>query len=437
MADPMAARTAVTDAAEPQISPRVVMAGAIGSVVEYFDFGVYGYLATILAAQFFANTDSTSAMLNTLAAFALAFLLRPLGGVLFGHFGDRHGRKNALALTVICMALASTLIGVLPTYAAIGVGASALLVLARAMQGLAAGGELGGAASFVGEYSPARRRGFFCSTTQTGAIVGALLASLVVSALNSILGAQQMNDFGWRIPFLIALPLGVVGLWIRSRLHETPRFENLEEKQLESKAPIAELFRNHLPALVRVSALSVLLFSVYYIAYVYVNIHLQNVVKMPKSTANWATTATLAISALAMPAFGAFSDKVGRKPIWVTCAILSILLPIPAFMLFNRGGAVAVITQIVIGLIDSALMGVAFSTYVEAFPTRVRYTGIALGFNIGAALAGGTAPYISTLLVSTTGSSISPAFFLIGTAIITLIAALRMKETAGDPLRDA
>jgi len=145
----------------------------------------------------------------------------------------------------------------------------------------------------------------------------------------------------------------------------------------------------------------------------------------------------LAISALAMPAFGAFSDKVGRKPIWVTCAILSILLPIPAFMLFNRGGAVAVITQIVIGLIDSALMGVAFSTYVEAFPTRVRYTGIALGFNIGAALAGGTAPYISTLLVSTTGSSISPAFFLIGTAIITLIAALRMKETAGDPLRDA
>jgi len=437
MTDRAAARRTATDTAGSQISPRVVLAGAIGSVVEYFDFGIYGYVATTLAAQFFSTDDPTSGMLNTLAAFALAFLLRPLGGVLFGHFGDRHGRKNALALTIVGMALASTLIGVLPTYASIGVGASALLVLARAMQGLAAGGELGGAASFVGEYSPAGRRGFFCSTTQTGAIVGALLASLLVSALTSILSSQQMSDFGWRIPFLLALPLGAVGLWIRSRLHETPRFESLEEKQLEAKAPVAELFRNHLPALVRVSALSILLFSVYYIAYVYVNIHLQNVVKMPKATAYWATTATLAISALAMPAFGALSDRVGRKPIWVTCSILSIVLPIPAFMLFNQGGAVAVITQIVVGLIDSALMGVAFSTYVEAFPTRVRYTGIALGFNVGAALAGGTAPYISTWLVSTTGSSISPAYFFIATAVITLIAAITMKETAGAPLRDA
>lgn len=422
----------------PRVSPRVVAAGAVGSIVEYFDFGVYGYLATILAAKFFVNENPTAALLATLATFALAFLLRPLGGVIFGHLGDRYGRKNALAGTVVLMAVASGLVGVLPTYAAIGVGATALLVLARCAQGIAAGGELGGAASFVAEYAPNHRRGLLCSTTQMGALAGALLASLTVTLLNTTLGAETMDAWGWRVPFLIAIPLGVVGLWIRSRLAETPKFAALEEKDQETvTAPVVQLFREHRGALAICVGLSVLLFSAYYVAYVYVNIHLQKVVGMPRNTAFWSTTATLAVATACMPLFGMLSDRVGRKPVFLGATVAALVLAYPAFLLLDSGGAIAIGAHIVLGLIDSALMGVAFSAYAELFPTSVRYTGIALGFNVGAALAGGTAPYVCTWLVDVTGSSLAPAWFLMGTAVVTLVAALRMRETAGTNLRDA
>ena len=427
----------VAVAAPQQISPRVVAAGAIGSVVEYFDFGVYGYVATILAVQFFVAGDPTAALLLTLATFAFAFVLRPIGGILFGHFGDRYGRKNALAATVILMAIASGAIGFLPTYASIGVGATVLLVLARCAQGIAAGGELGGAASFVAEYSPNHRRGLLCSTTQMGALAGALLASLTVTLLYQGLGEQAMNDWGWRVPFLIAIPLGAVGLWIRVRLADTPRFAALEERNEKSSAPLVTLFKTQTKPLAICIGLSILLFAAYYVAYVYVNIHLQTVVGMPANTAFWSTTVTLAVAVAAMPLFGALSDKVGRKPVFLGATVAALIMPLPVFMLFEAGGAVAIAAHISLGLIDSALMGVAFSTFAELFTTKVRYTGIALGFNIGAAAAGGTAPYICTWLVATTGSNLSPAYFFMGAALVTLVAALKLPESVGTPLRDA
>jgi MHS family proline/betaine transporter-like MFS transporter len=424
-------------AAPREVSPRVVAAGAVGSIVEYFDFGVYGYVATILAVHFFVSDDPTAALLATLATFALAFVLRPVGGILFGHFGDRYGRKNALAATVVLMAVASGMIGVLPTYAAIGVGATALLVVARCVQGIAAGGELGGAASFVAEYSPNHRRGLLCSTTQTGALAGALLASLTVTLLNQGLGEQAMSNWGWRVPFLIALPLGAVGLWIRMRLADTPRFAALEEKNEKSSAPVVSLVKHELGALVTCIGLSILLFAAYYVAYVYVNIHLQTVVGLPANTAFWSTTLTLFVAVCAMPLFGALSDKIGRKAVFLGATVAALILPVPVFFLLEMGGAVSVLSHVILGLIDSALMGVAFSAFAEMFSTRVRYTGIALGFNIGAAAAGGTAPYICTWLVDVTGSHLAPAYFLMGAAVITLVAALRMRETAGTSLRDA
>ena len=426
-----------TQVAPREVSPRVVAAGAIGSVVEYFDFGVYGYLATILSVHFFVAQDPTAALLATLATFALAFLLRPVGGVLFGHFGDRYGRKNALAATVVLMAAASGLIGVLPTYAAIGVGATALLVIARCAQGIAAGGELGGAASFVAEYAPNHRRGLLCSTTQMGALAGALLASLTVTLLNQWLGEEAMAAWGWRIPFLIAIPLGLVGLWIRTRLSDTPRFAAIEAKQEKAAAPVVTLFRTQGGPLATCIGLSILLFAAYYVAYVYVNIHLQTVVGVSSNTAFWSTTVTLAVAVAAMPMFGALSDRVGRKPVFLGATVAALVLPIPVFLLLEVGGGVAIASHIVLGLVDSALMGVAFSAFAELFTTPVRYTGIALGFNIGAAAAGGTAPYICTWLVDVTGSHLAPAGFLMGAALVTLFAALRMRETVGTTLRDA
>jgi MHS family proline/betaine transporter-like MFS transporter len=414
----------------------VIAAGAVGSVVEYFDFAVYGYVATILATHFFVSGDSDAGLLATLATFGLAFVLRPVGGIVFGHFGDRYGRKNALAATVVLMAAASGLIGILPTYAAMGVGATALLVLARCAQGIAAGGELGGAASFVAEHSPDARRGLYCSTTQTGALAGALLAALTVSLLNTTLGASSMSDWGWRLPFLIAIPLGVVGLWIRSRLSDTPHFQQVEEQDEKAQAPVLETFRLHAAGLARCVALSILLFSAYYVFYVYVSIHLQKVVGLSSGLAFWSTTATLAVSTLCMPAFGALTDRVGRKPVFVGASVAGVLLPVPGFMLFDAGSGWAVLSHVLLGLIDAALMGAAFSTFAELFPTRVRYTGIALGFNIGSAVAGGSAPYICTWLVGVTGSSVAPAWFVMGTALITLAGAFTLRETSGTRLRD-
>ena len=430
--------TSTTTTAPEVTRPRVVLAGAVGSVVEYYDFGVYGFVATILATKFFVgDEDPTAALLATLATFAVAFVVRPIGGVLFGHIGDRYGRKNALAATIILMAVASGLIGSLPTYAAIGVGATALLVLARCLQGIAAGGELGGAASYVAEHSPPARRGFLCATTQTGALAGSLLASLVVALLTTTLGQDTMEDWGWRVPFLIAIPLGVVGLLIRARLHDSPQFEGERAEAERPSAPIVELLSEHLPATLRCVGMSILLFSAYYVVYVYVNLHLQNVVGMRSQTAFWSTVTCLGVATACMPFFGMLSDRVGRKPVLIGACIAALVLPIPGFALLEAGTVPAIAAHVVLGLIDSALMGVTLSTYAELFTTRVRYTGIALGFNLGAALAGGTAPYICTWLVDATGSALSPAYFLVGTAVITLVTVLNVPETVGTALRDA
>lgn len=428
------------DGAAPgvEVQPRVVLAGAVGSIVEYFDFGVYGYVATIIAAKFFVTGDETAALLLTLATFGLAFVLRPIGGILFGHLGDRRGRKNALAATVVLMAVASGLIGVLPTYASLGVGAAALLVLARCLQGIAAGGELGGAASFVAEHAPDERRGLLCAFVQMGALAGSLLASLVVTVLFTVLGDDVMNDWGWRIPFLVAIPLGVVGLVIRSRLGETPAFtaaeDELDADGVEQSAPLVELLRDHWRATLTCVGLSILLFSAYYVVYVYVNIHLQRVVGMETRTAFWSTTLCLAVAVACMPLFGTLSDRIGRRPVFLGASVAAIVLPVPGFVLLGSGTAGAVAAHVVLGLVDSALMGVALSAYAEMFPTRVRFTGIALGFNVGAALAGGTAPYVCTWLVDASGSAVAPAWFLVGTAVITLGTALTMRETRGTSL---
>jgi MFS transporter, MHS family, proline/betaine transporter len=363
-------------------------------------------------------------------------VLRPVGGVLFGHVGDRFGRKNALAGTVLLMAVASGLIGVLPTYAAIGVGASAVLVLARCAQGIAAGGELGGAASFVAEHAPAERRGFLCATTQTGALAGSLLASLVVALLTSTLGSDTMHDWGWRLPFLFAIPLGVVGLLIRAKLADSPRFEEADTEDDHPTAPFLELLREHRSATLRCVGMSILLFAAYYVVYVYVNLHLQNVVGMRSQTAFWSTVACLAVATACMPLFGILSDRVGRRPVLLGASVAGLVLPVPGFLLLDAGTVPAIAAHVVMGLIDSALMGVTLSTYAELFTTRVRYTGIALGFNLGAAIAGGTAPYVCTWLVDRTGSALSPAYFLMATAVVTLLTVLTVRETAGSALRD-
>lgn len=422
-----------------KIDPKVVWAGLIGSVVEYYDFGIYGYLATVLSVVFFAGgTDPTTALLATFATFAAAFVLRPLGGLIFGHLGDRFGRSRILAATILSMCVATVAIGALPTYAAIGVGSAFLLVVARCVQGIASGGEVGGAAAYVAEKAPPHRRGLLCSTVQLGALAGALLASVAVTILTSLLSDEQLVAWGWRVPFLLSLPLGLVGLWIRFRLEDSVGDEELASGDGLASAPAAELVRAHLPALLRTLGLSTLLFAGYYVVYVYASTHLQRTGGFAAGAAFWSTTITLVVSCAAMPLFGHLADRWGRRPMLAGGAVAFGVLAVPCFALMNAHSfPLALAAHVVLGLPEAALMGVVFAAFAEMFPSRVRYTGIALGFNLASMAVGGTAPLICLWLLGLTGNPLAPAWFLVGTAVVTAGTALTLVETRGTTLPTA
>ncbi|GII90596.1 MFS transporter [Sinosporangium siamense] len=423
-------------AADPGSTKRVVRAGTIGTVIEYYDFGLYGYTATVLARVFFTDEDPTTALLSSLIVFGVAFFVRPLGGVVFGHIGDRFGRKHALALTIIGMCAATFVIGILPGYASIGVAAPILLLLARLVQGLCAGGELGGAASYIAECSPEGRRGYLTSMSQMGSMVGLIGASLTVALVTWAVPAGSLDSWGWRIPFLISLPLGLVGLYIRSSLKDSPAFEAVtEEKKVES-APILTVLREHRAAVLKVIGINVLAAPGYYIAFVYSSIFLQREGGYATSTATWMTTASLVAATCVIPIAARVCDRLGRKPVLLAGSAGFAVLAYPAFMFMQSDAvALAVLGQLMLAVCEATMMGAMLATLVELFPATVRYSGLALGFNMAHAMFGGTAPYLSTWLISTTASSIAPAWIVIAYAVVAIGTVLRLKETAHEPLR--
>jgi MFS transporter, MHS family, proline/betaine transporter len=415
---------------------RVAVAGAIGTFVEYYDFTSYGLLAVTLATVFFPGQDPTAALLSTLAVFAAAFVLRPLGGVLLGHLGDRYGRKPVLAWAVIAMALASFLIGVLPSYATAGVAATVALVLLRALQGLSAGGEVGGAATYVAEWSPNDRRGMLCSTTQLGNLLGVLFGSLLVALLHATLSDGSMVAWGWRIPFLISLPLGVIGLYIRRRLDETPEFERARKHTVTAaNAPMVFALRRNWSGIARVAGFSVGSFAAYYVVYVYGSTFLQREAGLSATAASWCNTGTLTLAAATVLLWGRLSDRMGRRPVLLGAFAAMALLAYPSFVLMtDRNVVLGFLGLAMLGMCEAAVMGTILSTYTELFGTRHRFTGFSLGYNLGSILTGGTAPYIATWLIGATRDARAPGLFLVVAALVSVVTAFTLRETADRPL---
>ncbi|MBB4686406.1 MFS transporter [Amycolatopsis jiangsuensis] len=427
---------------------RAVGAAAVGNITEWFDFGVYGYLATTIEAQFFPPDNHALAQLATFATFAVAFLVRPLGGLFFGPLGDRIGRTKVLAVTVILMATGTFLIGLIPSYSQIGIAAPILLVCARVLQGFSTGGEYAGAMTFIAEYSPDRKRGYFGSFLEFGTFVGYALGATVSSILPLVSSPAFMDSWGWRIPFMLALPLGITGVYLRTKLEETPAFQQLldesgEREGAAAKHVMRDIFAKYWPAMLLAGGLVVTWNVTNYMLTAYMPTYLKDSDTMDangghaiSSTASeWTQIAVLWAAVLVIPLLGKLSDKIGRKPILWAGAIGLVVLGIPMVLLLKSGSVFAVL----IGLILMGLLLICFSatcpsTLPALFPTEVRYGSLSISFNIFVSAFAGTVSLVMSALVLATGDLNWPAYYLMAAGAIGVITLLKLKETAGKPL---
>jgi MHS family proline/betaine transporter-like MFS transporter len=414
---------------------KVIRAAVIGTVVEYYDFGIYGYMATFVAMLFFVSEDPTAALLGTFAAFAVAFFMRVPGGILFGHIGDRYGRKRALSWTILLMVLATAAIGVLPNYYTLGVWATVLLVLCRCVQGFAAGGELSGANAFVTESAPARWRATQTSLVNSGTYFGSLFASLVALTFTTVFTEQQMLDWAWRLPFLLSLPIGVIGLYIRSHLDDTPQFKQLEDKGETERMPIRTLLVTNWRSVLKIIGLGAVITGGYYIVSVYAATYLQTTAGHSAQLAFASTSVAMVVGAATLPLSGYLADTIGRKKVILIGSVGATLLGFPMFMMMSAGPAwAAIVGQTVLFVCVSVVNGASFVTYAEMLSASTRYSGIALGNNVTNTLLGGTAPFVATWLISATGQPLAPAGYFVLTALVTLVTVLFVTETRGTEL---
>jgi MHS family proline/betaine transporter-like MFS transporter len=395
---------------------RAVTAAVVGNVLEWYDFAIYAYMATMIARKFFPSGDEVTALLSTFAAFGVGFVVRPLGGILIGRLGDLRGRKTALLFTIALMAAGTVLIGLIPSYETIGPAASILIVIARLLQGFSAGGEWGGSTAFIVEWAPENQRGFYGSLQQCSVAGGLLLGSAVAALVSTVLTAQAVDAWGWRIPFLLGGLLGPVGLYMRRNIGETPAFARVAR----DTTPAAKSDASTLAWLAARAFGVTILWSVsYYIVLAYMPTFLQKHVLLGRSEALWATTAGLFALVTTIPLSGLLSDRFGRKPIMLAGASLGTIIAI----------------QVALALGIALYSGPGPAAIAEIFPTRGRSTWMSTGYSLSVAMFGGFAPFVATWLIQQTGSLLSPAYYLMAAAVASTVVVLRLDESADKPLR--
>lgn len=424
------------EAENPGTVKKAIAASAVGNFTEWFDYGLYAYGVSFIAAAIFPGEGATATLL-ALATFAVSFLVRPLGGFVWGPLGDRLGRRRVLAITILVMSAATLCVGLVPSYTAIGVWAPALMVILRMIQGFSTGGEYGGAATFMAEYAPTRRRGILGSFLEVGTLVGFSVGALSMLLMSLMLSDDSMEAWGWRLPFLLAAPLGLIGLYLRSRLDETPAFRELEDsgrREATVGTGFKELIAEHWPPILRLIGLVVALNVVNYTLLTYMPTYLEKTIGLTTDMSLVVPIIGMLSMIVFLPFAGLASDRFGRKPVWWFSVTGLFIAGIPMFLLMSTGLLGAIIGFAVLGLLYVPQLATISATFPAMFPTQVRFAGFAIAYNVSTALFGGTAPAVNDWLIGVTGNDLVPAMYMMVACVVGAAALIGLPETARCPI---
>jgi MHS family proline/betaine transporter-like MFS transporter len=414
---------------------RVVVSGMVGNALEWYDFALYGHLAVLLSQHFFPSDNPTTSLLATYGTFAAGFLIRPLGAVLFGYLGDTYGRKHSLAISIMMMAIPTACIGLLPTYAQIGIWAPILLTIIRLLQGLSLGGEFSGSITFIVEHSKDHKRGLAGYASFASLVIGMLMGSLTATLVAKAMSPADFESWGWRLPFLFGIVIGVVGFYIRHHTHESPKYTEHKEAGTISKTPVREAFRKHPWAMMQAVGIYLTGTVSFYTLFVFMLGFLTKTLHHPYEDALLINVITSLVVLASSFVSAYLSDTVGRKRILIAATIGFVVLCYPIFLATTTGGFWQVLAA---QTVFAILMGTYFAPIpailVELFPTSVRYTGMAISYNLSAALFGGTLPMLATWLIERTGNHMVIAFYVMIAATLSLITLLFYRDRYLEPL---
>ncbi|WP_206667941.1 MFS transporter [Teichococcus oryzae] len=415
---------------------RAIAASAVGNATEWFDYGIYAYGVTYISAALFPG-EAAEATLFALATFAISFLVRPLGGFFWGPLGDRLGRKSVLAATILLMAGATFCVGLIPSYDSIGLWATALLIVLRMIQGFSTGGEYGGAATFMAEYAPDKRRGFYGSFLEVGTLAGFSFGALLMLGFSLVLGDEAMRSWGWRLPFLVAGPMGLIGMYLRSKMEDTPVFREIEAQGSQEGAErgLGHLLRHYRKPLLVMGGLVIALNVVNYTLLSYMPTYLERRLGLSTQQALYVPIIGMLFMMVLLPFAGAISDRIGRKPLWWFSLVGLFVLVIPLYHLMEASLLGAILGFAALGLFYAPQLATISATFPAMFPTSVRFAGFAIAYNVSTSLFGGTAPMASSWLIERTGDPLMPAYLMMAACAVGMLALAFTIETAGQSLR--
>lgn len=402
---------------------KVISAGMIGNALEWYDFALFVHFIEIISRLYFPAGNDFASKMYTYGAFAAGFFMRPLGAIVFGFIGDKFGRRAALAGSILTMAIPTSLIAILPGYQEIGIIAPICLLIIRLLQGLSLGGEFSGSIAFVVEHAPDDKRGLAGSTAMFSMNIGILMGSAVAAICSNLMEPEIFAAWGWRVPFAIGIVIGLVGLYIRTGLHESPKYEQAKHDGKLSTSPLKEVLFEHRSDLITAVCLYLTVTVPFYTFIGFMKNYLTSVVGVPLAEASLINTISMIIATLFIPFIGYLSDIYGRKIIIKYSAMAVFLLSYPCFMMLSSNHFyIILVGQTLFGIMVSSYMAPMPTILVELFPTSIRYTGVALSYNISAALFGGTVPAVATAMIEYTGVKESPAIYVMCFAVISLIA---------------